>query len=342
MPDNPPTERLLRMNRTRLRVPLSWVATTSEQPFTNFGDGLSAVVVSSIAGMPVVRANFDQDSERVVAVGTIGHAQKNGILHFWGTGVDKSRNPVTGDAPYSKPPNTQFNVYATRGPKSAAIFRSAGIPAPDIFGDPVWLLPRIWPLADVEKTHELGVILHITELTDQRPGVSYRPDYTRYDIPEEWAGRIKIINTYSDATPAAMREKVAEILSCRRIVSTSLHGLVIAETYGIPCAWFATYGGDGGMGEGAQIDIDDHDSRIDHRIADFYAGLGRTTINAYLQSRLQKSDWNSIIRFIDRRWRRVEGYDGNALARAFPLPLAVDPQASRWDIDPAIWSDIDF
>lgn len=340
MPNNPESDRLLRMNRTRLRVPLSWVATTPEQTYTNFGDGLSAVMVSSLAGMPVVRANFDEASERVVAVGTIGHGQKNGILHFWGTGVDAMRNPVAGDAPYSKPPNTEFNVYATRGPRSAATFRSAGIEAPDIFGDPVWLLPRIWPLDDVEKTHDLGVILHISELTEQRPGVSYRPDYIRYDIPEEWAGRIKIINTYSDATPEAMRAKVAEILSCRRIVSTSLHGLVICETYGIPCAWFATYGV--GDGEGAQLEIDDPESKIDHRIADFYAGLGRTTINAYLQDRLLKSDWNSIIRFVDRRWRPVEGYDGDALLRAFPLPLAVDPAASRWDIDPAIWSDIDF
>lgn len=233
MPLDVQTDRLLRMNRERLRAPLSWVATTPEQPYTNFGDGLSAIMVSSLAGMPVVRANFDEDSERIVAVGTIGHGQKNGKLHFWGTGVDALRNPVTGDAPYSKPPNTEFNVYATRGPNSAATFRNAGIDAPDIFGDPVWLLPRIWPLDDVEKTHDLGVILHISELTEQGPGVGHRPEYGRYDIPEEWAGKVKIINTYCDATPDAMRAKVAEIVSCRRIVSTSLHGLVISETYGI-------------------------------------------------------------------------------------------------------------
>ncbi|WP_230461234.1 polysaccharide pyruvyl transferase family protein [Sphingobium sp. CAP-1] len=333
-------DRLLRMNRDRLRVPLSWVATTPEQPYTNFGDGLSAVMVSSLAGMPVVRANFDEDRERIVAVGTIGHGQKNGILHFWGTGVDALRNPITGDAPYFKPPNTEFNVYATRGPKSAETFRKAGIDAPEVYGDPVWLLPRIWPLDEVEKTHDLGVILHISELTDQRPGVGPREEYPRYEIPEEWSKKVKIINTYCDATPEAMRAKVAEIVSCRRIVSTSLHGLVISETYGIPCAWFATYGQ--GDGEGAQLEIDDPESKIDHRIADFYSGIGRTTINAYLRDRKFRSDWNSIIRFIDRRWRPVEGYDGDALLRAFPLPLAVDPNAMRWNVDPAIWADIHF
>jgi len=333
-------DRLLRMNRDRLRVPLSWVATTPEQPYTNFGDGLSAIMVSSLAGMPVVRANFDEDLERIVAVGTIGHGQKNGILHFWGTGVDKLRNPISGDAPYYKPPNTEFNVYATRGPNSAATFRDAGIAAPEVYGDPVWLLPRIWPLEDVEKTHDLGIILHISELTDQRPGVGPRPDYGRYAIPEEWQDRVKIINTYSDATPEAMRAKVAEIVSCRRIVSTSLHGLVISETYGIPCAWFATYGS--AEGEGTQLEINALDSKIDHRIADFYAGTGQTHVNAYLSDRKYPSDWNNIIRFIDRRWRQIDGYDGDALLRAFPLPLAVDPDVARWDIDPAIWNEIHF
>lgn len=338
MPTSAEIDRLLRMNRDRLRVPLSWVATTETQPYTNFGDGLSAVMVSSLAGMPVVRANFDEASERIVAVGTIGHGQKNGILHFWGTGVDAERNPMTGDAPYFKPPNTEFNVYATRGPKSAQTFRNAGIDAPEVYGDPVWLLPRIWPLAEVEKTHDLGVILHISELTEQRPGVGPRDEYARYDIPEEWQKRIKIINTYSEATPEAMRAKVAEIVSCRRIVSTSLHGLVIAETYGIPCAWFATYGGD----EGVVLDIGENADKIDHRIADFYSGIGRSSINAYLRDRKFKSDWNSIIRFIDRRWRPVENYTGDALLRAFPLPLAVDPDAAQWDVDPNIWVNIQF
>lgn len=349
MTSRPEVDRLLRMNQARLRAPLSWVATTRRHPNVNLGDGLSAAIVAALSGLPVARANFDEDSERLVAVGTIVHEQKNGVLHVWGSGIDGTRNPVMDDAPYSKPAGTTFHVHATRGPHTAAILRSAGIEAPDVYGDPVWLLPRIWPMDKVEKTHELGVVLHISELAEETPHAGPHPDFVRYGLDEGLGGDIRIINTFCEPSIEAMRAKTAEVLSCRRIVSVSLHGLVIAEAYGVPCAWFATYGpsrrfnfGGAPRGKGVVLKIGDQRAKIDHRIADFYAGVGRSTVDAYLLDRGDGADWKDIMRFIDRRWRPIEGYDGDAMLRAFPLPLAVDARASRWDIDPQVWARTPF
>lgn len=327
---------LIRMNYSRISVPLSWVATNIDQPFTNFGDGLSAIVVSVMSGFPARHADFDDNIERMVAIGTIGHEQKNGLVHFWGTGVDATRNAVDQTNGFFASPDTQYQVHATRGPLSAKTLRDAGIDAPAIYGDPGWLMPRIWPLHEVEKTHDLGIILHISELSEETLYAEPADDIIRYKIPAKLRSRIKIINTFSEADPESVKNKVAEIVACRRIISTSLHGLVIAETYGIPCSWFSPISDEGG----GKFDISDITAEIDHRIADFYAGLGRSTVNAYRNKITSPSDWNAIMDFIDRTWVAVSNYDESSLINAFPLPLSVQPGARRWAVAPGLLESI--
>lgn len=329
---------LLRMNADRISIPLSWAATTRETPHANLGDTLSALMVAGMAGVTVRRAGFDQPIERMVAVGTIGHNQRNGILHFWGTGVDAERNPVDPLVRgYVRPADTQFHIHALRGPNSARTLRAAGMEVPDIFGDPVWMLPRFWPMKEVEKTHDLGVILHITELDDRTPEATAKASLRRYGVPEAFKGRIRLINTHCPPTVEAMRAKVAEIVSCRAIVSTSLHGLVIAETYGIPCAWFATYGD----GEGRMLDLGNPQHQIDHRMRDFYSGVGRTTLSSYCLDRSKPTDWAAVLSWVHGKWRPLS-YDDRPLIRAFPLPLAVSPDDMNWPLPAEIVDRIDY
>jgi hypothetical protein len=331
-------DRLTRMNQDNLRVPLAWVATTETQPNTNFGDGLSAVMVSALADIPVERANFDQPSERIVAVGTIGHNLINGVVHFWGTGVDASRNPLGQTGPYRHPANTEIHVHALRGPESAATLRSAGISAPEIYGDPVILLPRLWPLADVEKTAELGVIVHISELEAQTPAAAVKDLYARYHIPESERGSIRIINTFCAPTPEAMQAKVREIVSCKRIASTSLHGLVIAEAYGVPCVWFATYG----EGAGTMLRLNDLHTKVDHRIRDFYRGVRIDTLSAYCQDRKLPTDWQALQNYIDASATPLTGYDPLPLIEAFPLPRRADAAEARWKLRDDLFAPVHF
>ncbi|MCK0197001.1 polysaccharide pyruvyl transferase family protein [Ancylobacter sp. 6x-1] len=337
-PGSPQLDTLLRMNADRMSVPLSWAATTRENPHANLGDTLSALVVAGMAGVTVRRAGFDQNIERMVAVGTIGHNQRNGILHFWGTGVDAERNPVDPFVRgYVRPANTEFHVHAMRGPNSARTFRAAGIDVPEIYGDPVWMLPRFWPMKDVEKTHDLGVILHITEMEDRTPEAQVKESLRRYAIPEAFRNRIRLINTHCPATVEGMKAKVAEIVSCRAIVSTSLHGLIISETYGIPCAWFATYGD----GEGRMLELANPEHQIDHRMRDFYMGVERSTLSSYCLDRSKLTDWKAVLDWVHGTWRPLS-YDDRPLIRAFPVPLAVSPETPAWPLPPAIVDSIEY
>jgi hypothetical protein len=328
---------LLRFNQERISIPLSWVATTNEHPYANLGDALSAVIVSAIAGFPARRASFDNPSERMVAVGTIGHAQKNGFLHIWGTGLDATLNPVDRSLNrYTRPPNTAFLIHAVRGRQTANVLRGQGIEVPDVFGDPVWFLPRIMPMGHVQKTHELGVVLHISELTDADPQALVKEAFRRYTIPASLAGSIRLINTFTAPNFNAFTEKVEEIASCRRIVSTSLHGIVIAEAYGIPCGWFGTYEA-GPM----ILKVAEAESRMDHRVRDFYSGVGKSGVVAFCQDRGQETPWEDVIAWIDEAWQPL-GYDGRALFDSFPVPQVISFADAIWPVPSDIYSRISF
>lgn len=310
----------------------SWVWTTASHPDANLGDALSAVMVAAICRLPIARSAFSADHERLAAVGTIGHALHFGRVHLWGTGFDMQRDKTGTLVGYQIPDDTELVVHAVRGKRTAAALRERGMVVPEAYGDPVWFLPKIFPDPGVKKW-DLGVIVHISELDAPTAEALVRATIKRYHIPEELADRVHIINTYTPATIDGLREKVEEIAACRRILSTSLHGLVIAETYKIPCAWFATY-----RGVSAALPIDG-DQPIDHRMKDFYSGVDRDAVLSYLQPLDQATDWHEAMRFIDENWSLLD-YDGQALFDAFPLEKHVKLSDDRWDVPQAVLSQI--
>ncbi len=312
-------------------VPLAWVATTDYRRFCNLGDALSPVIVAALAGLPIQHRRFDEDCERLVSVGTIGHAQKNGIVHFWGTGLDAKRNPMSPEAgPYRRPDHTEFVVHALRGPNTGEVLRRQGIAVPAVYGDPVWFLPRLMPAERPAPTYALGVIVHISELDGVGTQAAVLEAFQRYRVPEALAASVRIINTWTDPSVPALFDKVEEILTCKRIASTSLHGLVIAETFGRPCVWFGTRAGGPEI-----IDLPGAGTSVDHRVHDFYAGAGKTALPIYCHDRTKPTDWEALIDWIDRSWAPLD-YDGAALFESFPIDRAVTFADRQWSLPPGL------
>ena len=316
----------LHIVRDRPDVPLAWAGGTLAQDYLNLGDALSPVMTALIAGKPVSRAPFLAESPRLVAVGTIGQNIHGGAAWFWGTGCSHRRNMRAGVRRFSAGSDTVRHVAATRGPISAALLGGGRLPT-DVFCDPVWLLPRFYD-PGLPKTHELGVILHLSELRDRDVECHPYPEFRALDIPSELQGVVRLINTVSECSAEGLRQNLDEILSCKRIVSTSLHGLVFAESYGIPCLYFPKFGPAG-------PDEDDLDffGRVDLRIADLYLGAGRERLSFYRQPREEPTDWADVIRAIDALWTPAE-VDVDALVEAFPAdvrPLSAPPGGAIWD-----------
>jgi len=317
-------------------VAVAWAASTAARPYANLGDALSPVIISTLSGLPVTRRNFDSQSARLCAVGTIGHAQKNGSVHLWGTGMDGAINPVRPSEPYSKPGETLFTIHATRGPFTADILRREGLTAPQIYGDPVWFLPKLFPRPASPPTYELGVILHLTELDAYTSTAGVRDIFERYSVPEALRSSVRIISPITERDLDSMEARLSEILSCKRIASTSLHGLVIAETYGVPCVWFAPFPGGGQIAY-----LDQEGCKLDHRMRDFYAGVGKWTLPIFASDRRLPTDWNELIDWIDNHYSPCD-FDGAALFDAYPLPKVVSFEDGRWPLDRALISTIPF
>lgn len=308
-------------NRPVSCIPLSWAATSGKHPHANLGDALSPVLVSALSGLPVVHRDFESQQRRLACVGTIAHGFKHGAVHFWGTGIDYQKNPVNADlCYYQKPANTNFHVHAVRGLFTAEVLKSQGIKVPPVYGDPVWFLPSIIPPAP-EKRYELGVIVHLTELSEQSSRAVVNPNLLRYHIPPALQNSIRIITTLTEPSFAALEKRVHEITACKRIVSTSLHGLVISETYQIPCVSLRV------VRQGAALArLQEEQERIDQRIRDFYSGVGVKNLFVYGQSRRKLTDWEHLINAIDRYWTPLV-WSPERFLDAFPLPLAFNPLA---------------
>ncbi|NDG53897.1 MAG: polysaccharide pyruvyl transferase family protein, partial [Flavobacteriia bacterium] len=245
----------------------------------NLGDALSPVILSKISGLPCEHVPSKYDGTRIASTGTIGHMLEDGEAIVWGSGWD-----TTGSwkGPASK---IKYSVRAVRGAHTRDVLMKYGIDVPPVYGDPVWLLPELFDL-NQEKKYELGVILHISEVDksnftgDNASDILENKLWTRYSVPDELKSSIKLIVTYLDYSnhtkipksgnyviDPVMREKIETILSCKRILSTSLHGMVFSESFKIPCSAFPAM-------PGGSTALNTSDSKLDHRFRDLYSGLG--------------------------------------------------------------------
>jgi pyruvyltransferase len=173
----------------------------------NFGDTLSLPILSHFVGRPVELADRSEHG-KVLAVGSILNAMRSGDV-VWGAGVQEDRRYLAEGATF----------LAVRGPLTRSCVD--GVDVPPIYGDPGLLLPLVYDPV-VELVHDVGVVPHYV---DAEESLRRNPGMLHISTQQDW------------------RAVVRQIKSCRRIVATSLHGIVAAEAYGIPVMWQGSYTG---------------------------------------------------------------------------------------------------
>ena len=141
-------------------------------------------------------------------VGSILYASsKNAIV--WGAGIISRYQNI-------KKPKS---VLAVRGPLTRARFLELGYECPEIYGDPALLLPRFYkPKSD--KKYELGIIPHYIDYS-----------FVQRKI-ENVNNNVLVINLFYP-----VEKVIDEICSCKRIISSSLHGVITSHAYEIPSIW---------------------------------------------------------------------------------------------------------
>jgi hypothetical protein len=312
------------VTRQGSKIPLVWVRST-KNAVCNLGDSLSALVVAVLTGKKIAPMGFTTKAPRLAAIGTIAQNLRGSNVHLWGTGLDAERRAF-GDraSAFAAAPDTSYTVHAVRGAHTRDIMLKAGLHVPPIYGDAGWYMPRIISDYKIEKKYELGVIPHISAMASKVPQVDLHPSNLRFH-PSETDG-VKILNTFHDPTWAGFKEKFEELLSCKRIVTTSFHGLILADAYRIPCIYFPL-----GTGGGKIADIEAGSKMIDHRVADFYSGGGKKKLPVFCQDNHEETPWDKVIAMIDRSYDPFSHRHETNFLEAFPFKAVVDIRAIHWD-----------
>ncbi len=172
----------------------------------NFGDELSFALIQRIFPEKKVILKNRNKKNKLLAIGSIIHiAQPKDVI--WGSGIngkrlDKKSYSLKGT-----------KILALRGPLSKKyIEEELGISCPtQVFGDPALLFPFYFPeYKKIPKDLDYIVIPHMSEINlfKNKKNVVYPT--------EPW------------------NKVVTKICQSRLVISSSLHGIIVAEAFGIP------------------------------------------------------------------------------------------------------------
>jgi len=174
----------------------------------NTGDFFSKVLVQKILETRNLKlADKKSKKNRLFAIGSVLHYAKTGDC-IWGTGVNGNIAP-------SHHTFGMLDVRAVRGPLTRDFLISRSVPCPERYGDPGILAPWIYP-----KRLFIGTSPH-----------------REYLVVPHLLGDPKAFEKHQNNL---CKPTLAPVIFIRRVVnsslviSSSLHGIILAESYGVP------------------------------------------------------------------------------------------------------------
>lgn len=179
----------------------------------NYGDLLGKYLVEKISGKKVIFAwpkkfsIYDNFAPIHVTIGSI-LANVNHKCIVWGSGIVSKEYPIK-----------KAKFLAVRGPQTRKFLLNLGYNIPEVYGDPALLLPKYYN-PKIDKEYKFGVIPHYRDFNRIKDFYSEEKD-------------ILLIDLMTNDVEA----KTKQFLKCERIVSSSLHGVIVAHAYGIPAVW---------------------------------------------------------------------------------------------------------
>ncbi len=177
----------------------------------NFGDLLNVYMVEKLSNNKILAITpSSYNAKHYLVIGSILSAA-NENSHIWGAGLMFENSKMN-----YKP----MKVHAVRGPRTRALLLKNNIDCPEVYGDPALLLPKLYS-PKINKKYKLGVIAHYVDKNN--PWVKSLAT----------CDGVKII----DIQNSDIESFVDELLECEKIVSSSLHGIIVGDAYGIPAMW---------------------------------------------------------------------------------------------------------
>jgi len=233
----------------------------------NFGDYLSVVVVDHLLRhFGYTLADEVPSQRRMFAIGSVLHYARNGDV-IWGSGV----NGRPGQDDLNRRVQ-HLDVRAVRGPRTREILQRRGIAVPEVFGDPALLLPQLFP--------------NRFRATAKRPWV-FVPNLHDLSLVDRTADTV--------VSPlGSWNRRIDAILEAELVLASSLHGIIVAEAFGVPARY---------------VRLSSGESEFKYR--DYYEGTGRFDVE-FASSIDEGREMGGAARL---------NFDHHALMGAFPIDL---------------------
>ena len=211
----------------------------------NLGDYLGLVVVNwMLERKGLSLDDYVEKKKHLLTVGS-GAVKSYQNMTVWGSGVEREL-PQMFRRFFQKSWFRKLDIRAVRGPLSRDYLMKLGHRCPEVYGDPAILMPLIYK---VEGEKSWG---------GQKYDVSIIPQLVTEEGVRENYPDVHIISMNTND----YKSVIDQIVQSKLIVSSSLHGIILAEAYGVPAVFFR------GIAK-----------EIDFKYLDYYASTGRNDIH---------------------------------------------------------------
>lgn len=184
----------------------------------NFGDTIGPWLIQELSSARAVNVReMDLEGPTLYGVGSVVHFLEQPGAIVWGSGLIR---------PLDKPLKKKLSkvqpeaILAVRGELTRTeLVSGLGWKVPRVFGDPAILLPRFYkPRASPFTSGKIAVVPHYYHKTLFNP------------LPEN--DQVSIVDVEQ-----GMEAVVDQIANASHCISTSLHGVIVAQAYGVPWVW---------------------------------------------------------------------------------------------------------
>ncbi len=183
---------------------------------TNLGDLLSPVIYKYMLEQRSLTADSPAVGKKpthITALGSLLGGRGDFDMTVWGSGLMRfsAVKYICRRKVYQK-----LDVRAVRGPVTGAALEDCGIACPKVYGDPAILMPLIYSPTPKERK---GTVL-----------------ITHYLTPTNQYSHLENL-TFLNIQTADYKTFIDTIASAEKVISSSLHGIILAETYGTPAVF---------------------------------------------------------------------------------------------------------
>ena len=250
--------------------------------YYNWGDYINLKFAELISGKTIIPSHYHTFAPKVAMIGSILPWAMDKDTIIWGSGCLDSCD--AGWKNIEKP----HEVRAVRGPLTREVLLKNGIECPSIYGDPVLLFPRYYN-PSIPRTDKIGIIPHVSSISRLQEL-----------LPQSILENDNVV-VISPETFTTWHEFIDKILSCKLVLSASLHGLIVADAYEIPNIW---------------VSFQEEKHRDNYfKFHDYFLSVGKENIEHPLS--IEDVNFDDIQKYI-KAWRKPE-IDLNQLYEACPI-----------------------